>query len=89
MRVDYSMASVDTCGFFKLVIPAQIVWVDEATAAVDLATDRALQEALRTQLRGRTVVTIAHRYESRNNDGFKSGSAMKCLFFRNQVANAG
>jgi ABC-type uncharacterized transport system fused permease/ATPase subunit len=88
MRVNYSIASVDTCCIFKLVIPAQIVWVDEATAAVDLATDRALQEAMRTQLRGRTVVTIAHRYERRNNDGFKS-AAMKCLSFHNQVANAG
>jgi len=35
--------------------------LDEATSAVDPATERRITEALRRLSRGRTVVTIAHR----------------------------
>ena len=42
----------------------QVVCVDEATANVDLETDRLVQEVLRTALHNSTVITIAHRVES-------------------------
>ena len=42
----------------------QIVCVDEATANVDLETDRLIQEVLRTALYDCTVVTIAHRVDT-------------------------
>jgi ABC-type multidrug transport system fused ATPase/permease subunit len=34
---------------------------DEATSHLDTATERAIQEGLRTSLSGRTVVLVAHR----------------------------
>ena len=38
--------------------------VDEATANVDSETDSVLQSVLRSTLRGRTVLTIAHRVDT-------------------------
>jgi ATP-binding cassette subfamily C (CFTR/MRP) protein 4 len=42
----------------------QIVCVDEATANVDLETDRLVQDVLRTALHDCTVITIAHRVDT-------------------------
>jgi ABC-type multidrug transport system fused ATPase/permease subunit len=47
-----------------LLRDAHILLLDEATASVDVETDRVLQEMLRTAFAGRTVLTIAHRIES-------------------------
>jgi ABC-type multidrug transport system fused ATPase/permease subunit len=38
-----------------------LVFMDEATASVDLATDATVQRTIRTALLGSTIVTIAHR----------------------------
>ncbi len=38
--------------------------VDEATANVDLDTDRLVQEVLKSSLQHRTVITIAHRIDT-------------------------
>ena len=43
---------------------ARVVCVDEATANVDLETDKLVQDVLRTALHNCTVITIAHRIES-------------------------
>ena len=43
-----------------LADPAVLI-LDEATASLDIPAERAVQQALRTVLRGRTAVIIAHR----------------------------
>lgn len=43
-----------------LVDPSLIV-LDEATSAIDIPSERAVQEAMRVVLRGRTALVIAHR----------------------------
>jgi ATP-binding cassette subfamily B protein len=43
-----------------LVNPSVIV-LDEATSAIDIPSERAVQDAMRTVLRGRTALVIAHR----------------------------
>ncbi|GGL88671.1 ABC transporter ATP-binding protein [Nakamurella endophytica] len=43
-----------------LADPAVLI-LDEATASLDIPSERAVQQALRTVLRGRTAVIIAHR----------------------------
>ena len=43
-----------------LADPAVLI-LDEATASLDIPAERAVQHALRTVLKGRTAVIIAHR----------------------------
>ena len=47
-----------------ILTDAKIVCVDEATANVDLESDRMVQDVLRSALHDRTVITIAHRVET-------------------------
>eukprot|EP00924_Labyrinthula_sp_SR-Ha-C_P003457 augustus_masked-scaffold_15-processed-gene-10.53-mRNA-1 protein AED:0.02 eAED:0.03 QI:0/-1/0/1/-1/1/1/0/1410 len=42
----------------------KILLLDEATSGIDLATDRAIQEAINTEFKNSTVLTVAHRIET-------------------------
>ncbi|KAG1721144.1 putative YOR1-ABC transporter [Suillus lakei] len=44
-----------------LVKDCRIVVLDEATASVDLETDRKIQHTIQTEFKGRTLLCIAHR----------------------------
>ena len=47
-----------------LLRDTKIVILDEATASVDYNTDQILQHVIRSELQGRTVLTISHRVET-------------------------
>jgi ABC-type multidrug transport system fused ATPase/permease subunit len=44
-----------------LLLNAKIVMLDEATASVDVVSDALIQKVLSQELKGKTVLIIAHR----------------------------
>jgi len=59
---NYSVGEKQLLSFARAIAfdPAVLI-LDEATASVDPATERRIQEALDTLLEGRTSIVIAHR----------------------------
>ncbi|KAK8064708.1 hypothetical protein PG994_007346 [Apiospora phragmitis] len=44
--------------------PGNIVIIDEATSSVDAETDKLMQRVLREELRGRTLIAVAHKLQT-------------------------
>lgn len=52
------------CFARAMLMDAPVILMDEPTASVDLETDAAIQAAVKTLFRGKTVLVIAHRLET-------------------------
>ena len=62
---------------------APILLLDEATSALDSESERQVQAALRTLMRGRTTLVIAHRLST------VQGADLICVLDRGRVAEIG
>ena len=48
----------------KLSYRSQVLCIDEATASVDLETDKLIQQTIKSEFKESTVLTIAHRLDT-------------------------
>ncbi|KAE9399237.1 P-loop containing nucleoside triphosphate hydrolase protein [Gymnopus androsaceus JB14] len=59
---DFSQGQMQLLALGRALLrKSKIVILDEATANLDMETDRSIQEIIRSALKGVTVITIAHR----------------------------
>ncbi|MDX9959737.1 MAG: ATP-binding cassette domain-containing protein, partial [Spirochaetia bacterium] len=60
-----SMGEKQLLSFARAVaFNAEIIIMDEATASVDVSTERRIQESMAELLKGRTAIIVAHRLSS-------------------------